>query len=147
MYICTFIYIDRIFCEAKPPHPHTLNPTQTAYAMAFKTGALERLSDWERFALLTACLCHGSLSLCPPPPPPALSFPFSLSNPPSLSLSRLERVPPPPPSPTPRDLLFSLSLPPSLPPSFSPGNAARFSPPASVMVLLSCHADNAAQVF
>ena len=52
---------------------HVFDVTQTVSVIARRTGTLDRLDAWERFALLAAAFCHGA-SL--PPPPPALNHPL-----------------------------------------------------------------------
>jgi len=37
---------------------HVVDVTQTLFVLSRRTGLLERLSDWQRFALLSAGLCH-----------------------------------------------------------------------------------------
>eukprot|EP00290_Baffinella_frigidus_P028529 CAMPEP_0180231538 /NCGR_PEP_ID=MMETSP0987-20121128/26892_1 /TAXON_ID=697907 /ORGANISM="non described non described, Strain CCMP2293" /LENGTH=167 /DNA_ID=CAMNT_0022196889 /DNA_START=1 /DNA_END=500 /DNA_ORIENTATION=+ len=37
---------------------HVFDVTQTTYAFARRAGTLARISEWDRFALLAAALCH-----------------------------------------------------------------------------------------
>jgi len=47
---------------------HVFDVTQTVSVIARRTGTLDRLDAWERFALLAAAFCHGA-----PPPPTAFA--------------------------------------------------------------------------
>jgi len=53
---------------------HVFDVTQTVSVIARRTGTLDRLDAWERFALLAAAFCHGAPP--PPTPPPTLNRPL-----------------------------------------------------------------------
>jgi len=46
---------------------HVFDVMQTTYALATATGTMARLDAWERFALLSAALCHDLVTLNPEP--------------------------------------------------------------------------------
>jgi len=47
---------------------HVFDVTQTVSVLSRRSGTLDRLNAWERFALLAAALCHGA----PSPPTPSI---------------------------------------------------------------------------
>jgi hypothetical protein len=66
---------------------HVFDVTQTVSVLSRRSGTLDRLNAWERFALLAAALCHGAHFLHPSSPP---ELPFTVE-----VLSHQNVLPPP----------------------------------------------------